>query len=87
LTNLLPEIWDHDNSTKRKEQNNEAKGLITKCRRINLKKKNQFSIKDFPVGRQPWKNNKVKYSTVKQFKTQTMQTRHGIKKWKKIIRG
>jgi len=45
-----------------------------------FEKKNQFSIKDFPVGRQPWKNNKVKYSTVKQFKTQTMQTRHGIKK-------
>jgi len=42
LTNLLPEIWDHDNSTKRKEQNNEAKGLITKCRRINLKKKINF---------------------------------------------
>ena len=29
LTNLLPEIWDHDNSTKKK--NNEAKSLITKC--------------------------------------------------------
>jgi hypothetical protein len=30
LTNLLPEIWDHDNSTKKKK-NNEAKSLITKC--------------------------------------------------------
>jgi hypothetical protein len=45
---------------------------------INLKK-NQFSIKYWP-GRQPRKNNKVKYPTVKQFKTHTMQTKHGIKK-------
>ena len=45
-----------------------------------LKKKNQFLVKDYSVGRQPQKNNKVKYSTVKQFKTQTLQTTHGIKK-------
>jgi hypothetical protein len=28
------------------------------------------------------KNNKVKYSTIKQFKTQTMHIRHDIKKTK-----
>jgi hypothetical protein len=37
---------------------------------MNFKKEN--SIKDCPVGRQPQKNNKVKYQTVKQFKTQTI---------------
>ena len=31
LTNLLPEIWDWDNSIQKKEWNNEDKGLITKC--------------------------------------------------------
>jgi len=31
LTNLLPEIWDWDNLIKKKEWNNEVKGLITKC--------------------------------------------------------
>jgi hypothetical protein len=46
---------------------------------MNLKKKNQFSIKDCPVERQPWKNNKVKYLTIKQFKIQTMHTKYGIK--------
>jgi len=30
-----------------------------------FEKKNEFSIKDYPVGRQPWRNNKVKNSTVK----------------------
>jgi hypothetical protein len=67
--------------------NNEGKGSIIKYQIMNLKK-NQFSIKNYHVGRQPWKNNKVKYSTIKKFKTQTMQTKYGIKtKWKKIIRG
>jgi hypothetical protein len=66
--------------------NNEGKGLIIKYQIINFLK-NQFSIKNYPVGSQPWKNNKVKYSTIKKFKTQTMQTKYGIKKWKKIIRG
>jgi hypothetical protein len=32
------------------------------------------------------KNNKVKYSTLKQFKTQIMHIRHDIKKQKKIIK-
>jgi len=43
-----------------------------------LKKKN--SIKDSSIGRQLQKNNKVKYLVVRQFKTHTMQTKHGIKK-------
>jgi len=37
LTNLLPTIWDHDNSTKKKTQKNEVKGLITKYQMMNLK--------------------------------------------------
>jgi hypothetical protein len=45
---------------------------------MNLKK-NQFSIKYCLVKRQPWKNNKVKYQTIKQFKTQPIHTKHGIK--------
>jgi hypothetical protein len=45
-------------------------------------KKKQFSITNCLVGRKPWKNNKVKYTTVKQLKTQTMQTKYDIKtKW------
>ena len=58
----------------------EAKGLITKYQMMNLKKKNLFSIKDCLVGRQPRKNNKVKYLIVKQFKTYRIQTKHGIQK-------
>ena len=45
-----------------------------------FEKKNQFSIKNCHVGRQPRKNNKVKYLMVKtKIKTQTMQTKHDIK--------
>jgi len=40
-------------------------------------------IKDCFIGRQPRKNNKVKYLTVKQFKTQIMQTKYGIKNERK----
>jgi hypothetical protein len=42
LTNLLPEIWDHDNSTKKKKKKNEAKSLITKCQMMNFFKKTNF---------------------------------------------
>jgi hypothetical protein len=42
-------------------------------------KKNQFSIKDCLIGRQLRKNNIVKYSTIKQLKTQTMQTKYDTK--------
>jgi hypothetical protein len=38
-TNLLPEIWDRDNSIKKKWNKHEAKDLITKCEMMNLKKK------------------------------------------------
>jgi hypothetical protein len=58
--------------------NNEGKGLIIKYQIMNFLK-NQFLIKNYHVGRQPWKNNKVKYPTIKKFKTQTMQTKYGIK--------
>jgi len=52
---------------------------------MNFQKTN--SLKDCHVGRQPWQNNKEKYQTIKQFKTQTIQTKYDIKtKWKKIIR-
>jgi len=51
-----------------------------------FEKKNQFSTKNCPVGRQPRKNKRVKYLIVKKIKTQTMQTKHDIKKWMKIIR-
>jgi hypothetical protein len=37
LTNLLPAIWDHDNSIKKKHKKNEVKGLITKYQMMNLK--------------------------------------------------
>jgi hypothetical protein len=37
-------------------------------------------IKNGHIGTQLQKNNKVKYLVVKQFKTHTMQTKHGIKK-------
>ena len=47
-----------------------------------FKKKIHFSIKNYHVARHPQQNNKVKYSTVKQLKTQTIQTKHGIKKMK-----
>jgi len=47
---------------------------------INLKKK---SIKDCSIERQPWKNNKIKYLIMKQFKTQTMQTKYDIKNERK----
>jgi hypothetical protein len=40
-----------------------------------FEKKKQFSITNCLVGRKPWKNNQVKYTTVKQLKTQTMQTK------------
>ena len=44
--------------------------------------------KYYLVGRQSWNNNKVKPPTVKQFQTQTIWTKYGIKtKWNKIIRG
>jgi len=46
----------------------------------NLKIKNQFSINYCHVGRQQQKNIKVKYPTTKQFKTQTTQNKHNIKK-------
>jgi len=80
LTNLLSRIWDHDNSTKKKHKKNEAKSLITKYQMKNLKIKNQFSINYCHVGRQQQKNIKVKYPTTKQFKTQTTQNKHNIKK-------
>jgi len=53
-----------------------------------FEKKNHFSIKNCPVRRQVRKNNKVKYSIIKQLKIQTMQTKYDIKtKWKKILMG
>ena len=60
-------------------KNNEGKGLIIKYRNDEFEKKNQFSIKDCIVERQLRKNNKVKYPVIKQFKIQTIQTKHGIK--------
>jgi hypothetical protein len=45
-----------------------------------FEKKNQFSTKNCPIGRQPRKNKRVKYLIVKKIKTQTMQTKHDIKK-------
>jgi prephenate dehydrogenase len=44
----------------------------------------KISIKNCSVWRQLQKNNKIKYPSVQQFKTQTMQTKHGIKNEKKI---
>ena len=79
LINLLSKIWDRDNSTKKKRKKKKVEGLITKFQMMNLKKKSIFNKKNCFVERQLWKNNKVKYSIIKQFKTQTIQTKHGIK--------
>jgi hypothetical protein len=46
-----------------------------KMSNYEFEKKKQFSITNCLVGRKPWKNNQVKYTTVKQLKTQTMQTK------------
>jgi hypothetical protein len=65
-----------------KKKTNEAKGLITKCQMINLKKKSIFN-KGLPCWKTTTKINKVKYLTVKQFKTYRIQTKHGIKNERK----
>jgi len=74
-------------------KNNEARVLTTKCQMIIWKRKSIFS-KGLLRWKATTKNNKVKYSIIKQFKTQTMQTRHGLKKnkndqglnWKTVIK-
>jgi sensor histidine kinase YesM len=57
------EKYEKESGTK-----NETKGLIIKYQIMNSKINIQFSIKDCHDGKQPCKNNKVKY-TVKQLKT------------------
>jgi hypothetical protein len=42
LTNLLPEIWNWDNSRKKNGTNDEANGLINKYQMMTLKKKINF---------------------------------------------
>jgi hypothetical protein len=43
---------------------------------------------NYLTGGKLWKNDKVKFPTIKQFKTQTIWIKYDIKtKWKKIIRG
>ena len=38
LTNLLPEIWDRDNTRKGSGTKNESKSLTIKCQIMNWKK-------------------------------------------------
>jgi len=52
---------------------------------MNLKKKINFQQRTALL-EGPRKNKRVKYLIVKKIKTQTMQTKHDIKKWMKIIR-
>jgi hypothetical protein len=82
LTNLLYEIWDLDNSTtKKRATNNEVKVLITKWQIMNFfLKKINFLKRTVLLEGNHKKNNKVKYSTIKQFKNKTMQIKYGIRK-------
>jgi hypothetical protein len=63
------------------EKNLSQPGLIrlTRHSRYEIRIKNKLLIKNCLIGRQSQKNNKKKYSIVKQFKTQTMQTKYDIK--------
>jgi len=67
--------------TQQKKAQKKNQVLNNQMSNDEFEKKN--SIKDCSVERQPWKNNKIKYLIMKQFKTQTMQTKHGIKNERK----
>jgi hypothetical protein len=102
-TNLLPEIWDRDNSIKKKVEQTWSQGPNNQMWNDEFEKKINFNKqpkkrpnlielkswdKNYPIGRQSWKNDKVKFPTVKQFKTKKIWIKYGIKtKQNKIIRG
>lgn len=85
LTNLLLEIWDQDNSSKRKMQHTMKLRINNQMWDDDLKKKINFQWRTTLFeGNQ----KKVKYPTVLKFKTQTTNIKYGIKtKWKNVIGG
>ena len=73
LTNLLPRICDRDNSTKKKCNKQRSHELSNQMVNDEL----FFKKSIFNKGLSCWKattkkNNKVNYSNIKEFKTQTM---------------